>query len=171
MNDASPSGNLMDGLGLAVARRTVLVRLHCAKCKVWGRGDVGVGLFFRSWAWPLSSSKRNSECFSIPRDLRQFHVPNFVEKVCKRPLSVPTWLCPSAQSKVHKDMDEQVWCGRSWLACTESWPQPDRTPLGWIRPETGSQAFSSDISVCKGWVDVILNLWIKNEMSLSFICV
>jgi len=37
-------------------------------------------------------------------------------------------------------MDEPVWCGRTWLACTESWPQPDRTPLGWIRAETPSQA-------------------------------
>jgi len=51
------------------------------------------------------------------------------------------------QSKVHKDMDEWVRCGRTWLACTESWPQPDRTPLGWIRAETASQAFSSNISV------------------------
>jgi len=41
------------------------------------RGDYGVGLFFWSWAWPLSSSERNSECFSIPRDFRQFHAPNF----------------------------------------------------------------------------------------------
>jgi len=42
---------------------------------------------------------------------------------------------------------ERVWCGRTWLACTESWTQPDRTPLGWIRVETASQAFSSNISV------------------------
>ena len=58
-------------LGLAVARRTVLVWLHCAKCKVWWR-DHGVGLFFRSWARPLRSSGRNSECVSIPRDVGQF---------------------------------------------------------------------------------------------------
>ena len=50
---------------LAVATRTVLVWLHCAKCKVWWRGDYGVGLFFRSWAWPHSSSERNSECFGL----------------------------------------------------------------------------------------------------------
>ena len=35
--------------------------------------------------------------------------------------------CTSAQSKVHKDMDERAWCGWTWLACTDSWPQPDRT--------------------------------------------
>ena len=29
-----------------------------------------------------------------------------------------------AQSKGHKDMDERVWCGRTWLACTECWTQP-----------------------------------------------
>ena len=46
-----------------------------------------------------------------------------------------------AQSKGHKDMDERVWCGRTWL----SWRQPDRTPLGWIRAETASQALSSNI--------------------------
>ncbi len=57
------------------------------------------------------------------------------------------WLRTSAQSKVHKDMDVRVWCGRTWLACTESWPQPDRTPLGWIRAKAASQAFSSNISV------------------------
>ena len=32
-------------------------------------GVYGVGLFFRNWVWPLSSSERNSECFSIPRDV------------------------------------------------------------------------------------------------------
>lgn len=41
-----------------------------------------------------------------------------------------------AQRKVHKDMNEGVWRRRMWLACTESWPQPDRTPLEWIRAET-----------------------------------
>ena len=51
--------------------------------------------------------------------------------------AVATWLCTSAQSKVHKDMDERVWCGWTWLACTESWP----------RAETESQAFPSNISV------------------------
>jgi len=34
-------------LGLAVARRTVLVWLHSAKCKVWWRGNYGVGLLSR----------------------------------------------------------------------------------------------------------------------------
>ena len=106
-----------------------------------------MGLFFGSWAWPLSSSERNSECFRIPIDFWQFLFPNFVETVWGWPVPVPTWLRTSAQSKVHKDMHERVWCGRTWLACSESWPQPNRTALGWIRAETVSQAFSSKISV------------------------
>ena len=55
-------------LGLAVARRTVLVWLHCAKCKVWWRGDYGVGLFFRSLDWPLSS-----RVFCSTRKDREIH--------------------------------------------------------------------------------------------------
>ena len=45
---------------------------------------------------------------SRPRDVRQSHAPNFVGTVWGWPLPVPTWLCTSAQSKVHKDMDERV---------------------------------------------------------------
>lgn len=44
----------------------------------------------------------------------------------------------SAQSKVKKDV---------WRSLTESWPQPDKTTLGWIREETASQVFSSNFSV------------------------
>ena len=115
------------------SRRMVLVWLHCAKYKVWWRGDCSIGLFFRSWAWHLSSSERNSECFSIPRVVGQFHAPDFVGTVWGWPPPVPTLLCTSAQSKVQKDMDERIWCGWTWQACTQSWPQPNRTPLGWIR--------------------------------------
>ena len=50
-------------------------------------------------------------------------------------------------TQVHKDMDERICCGWTWLACTESWPQPNRTPLGWITAETESQAFLSNISM------------------------
>ena len=126
-------------------------RLHWTleqwRCILWSDESRFSISIFRRWAWPLSSRERNSECFSIPRDVGQFHAPNFVGTVWGWPLPVPTWLCTSAQSKVHKDMDERVWCGWTWLACTESWPQPDRTPLGWIRVETESQAFTSNISV------------------------
>ncbi len=54
-------------LGLANARRTLPVWLRCADCKVWWRRDNGMGLFFRGWAQPFTSSEGKSECFSIPR--------------------------------------------------------------------------------------------------------
>lgn len=77
----------------------------------------------------------------------KFHALNLVGAVWGWLLSVPTWLRTVAQSKVHKDVDEWVWCGRTWLACTDSWPQPDRAPFELIRAETVSQAFSFHISV------------------------
>ena len=55
---------------------------------------------------------------------------------------VPAWLCPSAKSKVYKGMVGCVWRWRTLLAHTEPWPQPHQTPLGWIRTEITSQAFS-----------------------------
>lgn len=30
----------------------------------------------------------------------------------------------SAESQPHKETVFPVWCGRTWLVCTESWPQP-----------------------------------------------
>lgn len=32
--------------------------------------------------------------------------------------------------KVHKEMIKWVWCRRTWLACTEHWPEPHWTTLG-----------------------------------------
>lgn len=54
---------LRTSVGLVVARRTVLVSLHCTKCKVWWRGVYGVGLFFRSWARSLGTSERKGKTF------------------------------------------------------------------------------------------------------------
>ena len=34
----------------------------------------------------------------------------------------------------------EVRFGRTWLACTEPWPQPNRIRLGWIGTATASQA-------------------------------
>jgi len=48
----------------------------------FGGGGIMVwGCFFRGWAWPLSSSERNSSGFNIPRHFRQFHASNFVGTV------------------------------------------------------------------------------------------
>ena len=55
-------------------------------------GDYGVGLFFRSWAWPLRSSERNSEGFSIPRDVGTvwgWPLPNMRLHTAR---SIKTWL-------------------------------------------------------------------------------
>jgi hypothetical protein len=49
------------------------------------------------------------------------------------------WQCPRAQSEVHTEMVCWDRCGRTWLACTEPWPQPHWTPLGWIGTPTASQ--------------------------------
>ncbi len=68
---------------------------------------------------------------------------NFVGTVWGRPFYIPAWLCPRAQSKVYKDMVGWVWCGRTWQARTESWPQTHETPLGWSGTEEWSQTFSS----------------------------
>uniref|UniRef100_A0A667ZV39 Metalloendopeptidase n=1 Tax=Myripristis murdjan TaxID=586833 RepID=A0A667ZV39_9TELE len=70
--------------------QTVHFRLHCADCEIWWRRNYGVGLFFRSWAWPLSSSERNFECFRIPKHFGQFHAPNLVGTVWSGPLPLPT---------------------------------------------------------------------------------
>ena len=67
--------------------------------------DYGVGLFFRRWAWPLSSSERNSECFSIPRDVGRFHAPNFVATVCGWPLL----LFQHDSAPVHKAASIKTW--------------------------------------------------------------
>lgn len=39
---------------------------------------------------------------------------------------VPTGLCTRAQSMVHENMDDIVWCVWPWLVYTESWPQPKK---------------------------------------------
>ncbi len=37
---------------------------------------------------------------------------------------------PPSTKQLHKEMVSLVWCGRTWLACTELWPQPHPTPFG-----------------------------------------
>ncbi len=63
---------------------------------------------FRDWARPnFNASAYQDKCY--------------VSKFWERPFSIPAWLCTSPQSKVHKNMVGWVWCGRTWLACTEPW--------------------------------------------------
>ena len=56
---------------------------------------------------------------------------NFVATVWGRVFPVSVWQCPRTQSEVHTEMVCRDRCGRTWLACIESWPQPHRTPLIW----------------------------------------
>ncbi len=63
-----------------------------------------MGLFFRSWAWPLSSSERNSECFSIPRDFGQFHAPTLWEQFGDGPFLFQHDCAP-----VHKARSIKIW--------------------------------------------------------------
>lgn len=72
-----------------------------------------------------------------------------------------TFYCSNmtAQSKVHKDTDERVWCWETSLACTSlACADPDINPIEHLWDETVSQAFSN-ISVqhqCLTW-DVVKN--------------
>ena len=93
-------------LGLGVARRTVLVRLHCAK--FGGGGIVVWGCFSGAELGPLAPVKGtlNASAYQEMLDnsmlhtlLEQFGDGHFLfQHGC-------------AQSKVHKDMDGTVWCG------------------------------------------------------------
>lgn len=63
-------------------------------------------------------------------------------------------LCPSVQSKVNKDVDERVACGRTWVRCTN-------VPIiNLIDLEIVSLAFSSNI---------VINTFIKACILLNFI--
>lgn len=53
---------------------------------------------------------------------------------------------------VHKARSIKKWmtrhcCEWTWLACKESLPEHNKTPLGWIKTGTKSQALSTNISV------------------------
>ncbi len=96
---------------------------------------------------------------------------NSLGKVFYSSMTVHKWLCPSAQSEVHKNTVRWAWCGRTWLACTELWPQPHRTPLRWTGADTSSQAFSSNISVwphkcTTGWLSKILSETLQNPLEI-----
>ena len=75
--------------------------------------------------WMLQHNKR---CWTIP-----------CSQLCGNSLgmasSCSNMTVHQCTKQLHKDMDERVCCGWTWLADTESWPQPDKTPLGWIRIE------------------------------------
>ncbi len=146
-------------LGLKDARRTLPTWLHCANCKLWWKKSNGIGCFL---AVGLGPYFQWSEIFFFQQPApRQCYASDFVERVWERPFSIWLWLCLSAQSKAHTDMVGWVWCDRTWLAHTEPWPQPHRTPLGWTGKEIVNQIFSSNVSAwphkySTGWLAKIL---------------
>ena len=67
-------------------------------------------------------------------------LPTLWQQFGEGPFPVSKWQCPCAPSEVHSEMVYRDRCGGTWLACTETWPQPHRTPLGWIGTLTASKA-------------------------------
>lgn len=58
---------------------------------------------------------------------------------------------------------------KTWMS-TESWPQPDRAPLGWIRTQTARQAFSSNISYKCASVVVSVLTYLNWQRVIGFYC-
>lgn len=93
--------------------------------------------FWHILAWGTQCTKNTqfagekSEVYSSAHTLdcqKYWHTPPNQKIQCKKHLQYDLM--------GHKDINEQIWCGRR--ACTEPWPQPDETPLGWISVETVS---------------------------------
>ena len=82
-------------------------------------------LFFRSWAWPLSSSKRSSECFSTPRDVGQFQLLTVWEQ-----FGVGPFLFQHDCAPVHKARFIKTWL-REFGVDELDWPtqSPDLNPI------------------------------------------
>ena len=83
-----------------------------------------MGLFFRSWAWPLSSSERNFECFRIPKHFGQFRAPNLVGTVWS------SFLFQHDCAPVHKARSIKTWMTESGVDELD-WPaqSPDLNPI------------------------------------------
>ena len=57
---------------------------------------------------------------------------NFVSEGWGRPFPISALQCRCAQSEVHTEMVCRDRCGRTWLACTEPWPQTQSKTFGMI---------------------------------------
>ena len=117
-----------------------------------------MGLFFRSWAWPLNSSERNSECFSIPRDFGQF-LPTLWEQFGDGPFLFQHDCAP-----VHKARSITTWM-REFGVDELDWPgqSPDLNPIEhlWDELERRLRARPSrPTSVCD-LTNALLEEWSK----------
>ncbi len=64
-------------------------------------------------AWGCFSGVGLGPLFPVKGNLKNFsqcYASNFVGTVWGRPFPITAWLCPIAQSKVHKDVFGWVWC-------------------------------------------------------------
>lgn len=93
---------------------------------------VEVRLFFRIWAWLLSSVKKTTA-------LVYKQAPDFVPSSCS-----------NMTSSLQKDTAEWVWRGGTWM----SWPQPGRTCF------TETMAWDSTFSCNSVWPSKNTSWWI-----------
>uniref|UniRef100_A0A8C5QSV3 Transposase Tc1-like domain-containing protein n=1 Tax=Leptobrachium leishanense TaxID=445787 RepID=A0A8C5QSV3_9ANUR len=91
----------------------------CIVCKVWWRRDYGVGLFFRSWAWPLVPVKGTLNASAYQDILDNSRLPTLWEQFGAGPFlfqhdcapvhkarSIKKWMTESG-------VDELVWPAQS----------------------------------------------------------
>ena len=50
-------------------------------------------------------------------------------------------------------------CGRTWLACTEHWPQPHQTPLWWIGARPNHPTSVPDLTNARGWMEALVAMF------------
>jgi len=79
---------------------------------------------FRSWAWPLRSSERNSECFSIPRDFGQ------MLRILWKQFGDGPFLFQHDFAPVHKARSIKTWMSEFGVEELD-WPakRPDLNPI------------------------------------------
>ena len=114
-NHASLSGNLMDESdGLAVARKTVFVWLHCAKCKVWRESRQVREYFWQCSVVILAAGENRLFTF-----IQVTHL-DIVRTSCK-----PFFVCRAVYKQpVSNDSSWQIPC--SGISST---PYPERSAL------------------------------------------
>lgn len=108
---------------------------------------------------PLSSLLRDAIYFR-----QRWGVSKCVATVLARPLPVSTWHCHHVPSQVNKE----IWCGTTYLAWTEPWPQPHPTPL--VVVDTHGCVYSlygwSGLNIIMKFYSVV-ECWIKKQIKVN----
>lgn len=121
INQASLSDFLMDKSEFA--RSTLPAEIHKAYCKDWW----SLWLFFGFGIGPLVPMKGLLNATWSKDIWASLVLPTLWQQFVEGPF---LFQHPCVQTKVHKDMDRQLWCGGTRFACIERWPQSHSTPLG-----------------------------------------